>query len=32
MKVKAKELNSELDKFYSRYSAIKPKQLSNLDR
>ncbi|CAD8135851.1 unnamed protein product [Paramecium octaurelia] len=32
MQARAKEIDSEIEKFYSRYSAVKPKQLSELDR
>ena len=32
MKNRGKELEGEMDKFYSRYTALKPKEVSELDR
>lgn len=32
MKVRAKDIESDIDKFHSRYSAMKPKQVNELDK
>lgn len=32
MKVKAKELDGDLEKFFARYTAVRPKQMVTLDR